>query len=103
MAEHHVDRVHSEPIVLDIGGDIGALIIYTNPDLRGREIEVSRKTTPAKRVHVEVLERLVNGETVFAAAYPELGAGEYHIWGEDGVAVDEVVITGGSVASLDWR
>ena len=31
-----------EDAVLDIGGDIGALILYTNADLAGREIEVSR-------------------------------------------------------------
>lgn len=102
MHEHHAHRVHPEPIVLDIGGEIGALILYTNPELRGREIEVSRAQDP-KRVHVEVLERLVDGRTVFAAAYPELREGRYEVWSEDGQPVDSVDITGGEIAVLDWR
>jgi len=103
MHEHHIDRVHPEAIVLDIGGDIGALIIYTKPELRGREIEVSRTGSPDQRTHVEVLERLVDGKTVFAAAYPELKEGLYDVWGDGGNPVDSVTITGGSVATRDWR
>ena len=101
MPEVHVDRVHPESIVLDIGGEIGALILYTKPDLRGREIEISRKGE--KRVHVEVLERIVNGETVFAAAYPDLVEGEYDIWGDGPTPVDHVTILGGKISTLDWR
>jgi hypothetical protein len=101
MHEHHVDRVHPEPIVLDIGGDVGALILYTNPDLHGREIEISKEGE--KRVHVEVLERIVNGRTVFAAAYPELHQGEYHVWGDGETPVDHVTIAGGKISTLDWR
>jgi len=101
MHEHHADRIHPEPIVLDIGGEVGALILYTNPDLRGREIEVSRGGE--KRVHVEVLERLVNGETVFAAAYPELREGEYAVWGDGQDPVDRVTVKGGRISTLDWR
>lgn len=102
MHEHDVDRVHSESIVLDIGGEIGALILYTKPELRGKEIEVSRKGAE-KRTHVEVLERLVDGETIFAAAYPDLVQGDYDMWGEDGEAVDSFTIKGGEITHLDWR
>ena len=35
MAEQKNDRVHPESVVLDIGQDIGALIIYTEAVLRG--------------------------------------------------------------------
>ena len=101
MTEHHVDRIHPESIVLDIGQNIGALILYTSRDLRGREIEVSKNGT--KRVHVEVLERVVNGETVFAAAYPELEEGEYVVWGDDSIPLDRVTVVGGAIATLDWR
>lgn len=102
MHEHHEDRVHPEPVVFDIGGDIGGLILYTKPEMKGREIEVSIKTE-SKRVHVEVLERLVNGQTVFAAAYPNLRQGQYDIWSEDGSPADSFTIVGGEVATLDWR
>ena len=79
MAEQHNDRVHSESVVLDIGRDIGALIIYTKAELRGREIEVSPQGSVAKRVHVEVLERRINSQPVFAAVFPGLHAGNYDI------------------------
>jgi hypothetical protein len=76
MAERHNDRVHSESVVLDIGQDVGALIIYTEAELRGREIEVSPRGSVAKRVHVEVLERKINGRPVFAAVFSGLRAGD---------------------------
>jgi len=51
MAEVYVERVHNA-IVVDIGDDIGALIIYTDEALRGRQIDVSLKGySAAKRIH----------------------------------------------------
>jgi len=58
MAEQKSDRVHPESVVLDIGQDIGALIIYTDAELRGREIEVSPLGSAATRVQ----SRSWNGE-----------------------------------------
>jgi hypothetical protein len=103
MAEQHSDRVHPETVVLNIGRDIGALIIYTMPELRGREIEVSPRGSDAKRVHVEVLERRINGRPVFAAVFPGLRAGDYDIWNNTPNPSDTVTIVGGEVASVDWR
>lgn len=70
-------RRHSESVVLDIGGDVGALVLYTRPELHGQEIEVSPLGDDARRVHSAVLERYVNGRVLFAAVYPELAEGEY--------------------------
>ena len=56
MPEQHSDRVHPETVVLDIGQDVCALIIDTEADRRGREVEVSRRGRAAKRVRVEVPE-----------------------------------------------
>src|ERR671932_1195268 len=80
MAVASVERVHTQPIVLDIGEDIGALIVYTSSELRGREIEVSPKGHAARRTHTEVLERTVTGRTVWAAVFPALAAGDYSLW-----------------------
>jgi hypothetical protein len=41
MPERYTDRVHTEHAVLDIGEDVGALVIYCRPELRGRQIDVS--------------------------------------------------------------
>ena len=103
MAEHHSDRVHPESVVLDIGRDLGALIIFTVPELRGREIEVSPRGRAAKRVHVEVLERRANGRPVFAAVFPGLRAGDWDIWENRPNPSGTVAIVGGEVATVDWR
>lgn len=100
MAERDVDRVHAEHTVLDIGENIGALLIYTSEELRGKEIEVSLKGNDAKRVHTTVWERSVNGRTVFAGIYPSLPAGDYIIWTNPS---SEVSIIGGQVAEVDLR
>jgi hypothetical protein len=67
--------------VLDIGEDVGALVLYTRPELHGREIEVNPLgvSPDARRVHSAVLERSANGRTIFAAVYPELRAGDYEV------------------------
>ena len=102
MAEQHIDRVHSERVVLDIGHGVGALIIYTEAALRGREIEVSPQGS-ATRVHVEVLERRIHDRPVFAAVFPGLRAGDYHIWGDAPHPGGTVTVVGGEVATVDWR
>ena len=103
MAEQHIDRVHPETVVLDIGQEIGALIIYTEAELHGREIEVSPRGSSATRVHVEVLERRINGRPVFAAVFPGLRAGDYDIWEAFPDPSGTVTIVGGEVATVDWR
>src|SRR5579859_5047233 len=76
-------RHHTEQVVLDIGGDVGALVLYTPPEFHGREIEVSPIGDDTRRVHTAALERSAGGRTMFAAVYPELRAGTYHIWGDE--------------------
>jgi hypothetical protein len=102
MAEQHVDRVHPETVVLDIGKDVGALIIYTTAELRGREIEVSPRGS-ATRVHVEVLERRIRHQPVYAAVFPGLRAGDYDIWENFPDHSGAVTIVGGAVVTVDWR
>jgi hypothetical protein len=101
MTEHHADRSHPETVVLDIGDEVGALVIYTPPHWHGREIEVSLKDS-AKRTHVQVLERRIRDRPVFAAVFPGLRAGDYRIW-DDEAPSDRVTIVGGRIATLDWR
>lgn len=103
MSETHVERVHTESPVLDIGGDIGALIIYTDHHSVGREIELSPKGQSSHRFHNQVHERHFNGKSVFTAVYPSVHAGEYDIWGDSGTPADSVTIRGGEVATVDWR
>ncbi len=103
MGEHRDYRVHTAPAVLDIGEGVGALIIYTDEALHGEEIEVSPAGDAANRTHAAVLERWVNGRTVFAALFLALPEGLYDIWGGAARAPQTVRIAGGEVAQIDWR
>jgi hypothetical protein len=102
MERSGAGRVHSGEVVLDIGDGVGALILYTKPELEGQEIEVSMGGD-SSRVHTEVLERRINGEPVFAAVYASLAEGHYRIWGFDPKPQSEVDIVGGQVSEVDWR
>jgi hypothetical protein len=100
--EAHVDRIHTEKVVLDIGQDTGALIIYTEEGLRGKEIEVSERGRERPRTHTDVAARRFRGKLLHAAVFPELPAGEYTIWGAPRGCADAVWILGGAVAEVDW-
>ena len=100
MAETYVERVHTENAVLDIGEDIGALVIYTRQELLGEEIEVSPKDNDAQKTHTTVLERKVNERTMYAALFLALPEGDYNTCSTPSSAI---TIIGGHVAELDWR
>jgi hypothetical protein len=103
MHEHHSDRSHPEPVVLEIGADLGALVVYTRDDLHGVEIEYSPTGADDRREHKEVLHRPVGGCTIHAAVFDRLPEGGYTLWiGGEPVARD-VPVAGGRVTELDWR
>ncbi len=91
-------------VMLDIGGDIGALIINTSAELHLAEIEVSPVGQEhAHRTHVAVRERRGPSGVRYAAIYPSLREGVYTVWGDNGEPADTARIVGGEVAQLDWR
>ena len=100
MAETYIEKIHTENAVLDIGEDIGALVIYTGQEMLGKEIEVSPKGNQALRIHTAVLERKVNGRTFFAALFLELPEGDYITLTTPS---SEITIIGGQVAELNWQ
>lgn len=69
---HHHDphqanhRPHDEQVVLEIGGDLGALIVYTDPTLLHTEIEISPAEEDERRSHKDVLERIVADRSLYA-------------------------------------
>jgi hypothetical protein len=96
-------RPHTEPIVLDIGEDVGALILYTPAALHGREIEISLLDPDSPRTHTAILERQIGNRTLFAGVYPALQAGEYRLWGDDPSQPSQVTIVAGAVAEVVWH
>jgi hypothetical protein len=93
-------------VVLDIGGDVGALVVTMPAAMVGEEIEVVTGLEPAghHRPHVAVVDRPVpGGGTVPSLVFPELVEGEYALVpkGTDDVRL-RVEIHGGAVTEAIW-
>lgn len=107
MHEHSLAPSETGSVVLDIGGDMGALIIYTGQEFHGREIEISPvadpdATEPTLRTHAAVRERQVHDGVFFSAVYTDLRAGSYTVWRSEDVPAGQVTITGGAVTEFVW-
>ncbi|MDG4807987.1 phospholipase [Micromonospora sp. WMMD1120] len=100
MHEHAYGPTETGTVVLELGGDTGALIIYTSPDLRGREIEISRGDE--RRVHSAVRERRVRDGSFHSALYPELPGGTYTVWWDDRTPAGTISVHGGEIAEFTW-
>ncbi len=93
-------------VLLDIGGDVGALVVTTPAAMVGVEVEVRREGGPhqhAHHPHVAVVNRPVAGTLVPSLVYPELVEGRYELAlkGTDDVRL-RVEVVGGSVATAEW-
>jgi hypothetical protein len=102
MHENYSARSHPEYVVLDIGEELGALIVYTDRALHGTEVEISPADDDANRSHKDVLERGERGAVAFTAVFDSLPEGTYTLWSA-GVARERGVrIRGGAVAERHW-
>ena len=99
----YADRPHPEYVVLDIGGERGALIVHADPELHGIEVEISPRGRDDRRSHKEVLERSIRGRAAFTAVFDRIPEGSYSLWVDDEERAREVAVVGGEVAELDWR
>src|SRR5258705_11832812 len=96
MAESVPGPSGSGSVVLDLGPDIGALILHTPPELDSREIEISRRADgpPRSRTHSRVRQRHTPGGVQYAAVYPGLAPGEYLVWRATATNVMTLTIAG---------
>ena len=103
-AHHHATGpTGAGSVVLEIGGDIGVLVLHVPAALLGQEIEIS-KSGPGdlRRTHSLVRERHTASGVAFAAVYPGVPAGEYTIWAGPDTPAGPVTITGGQVTRFTW-
>jgi hypothetical protein len=100
MHDHAYGPSETGSVVLDLGGHTGALIVYTSPDLHGREIEISREEDG--RVHSAVRERRVRDGSFHSAVYPDLPAGFYTVWWDEKTSAGTVSVHGGGIAEFVW-
>ena len=90
----------NDNVLLDIGGDTGALIIYAPADRDQAEIEISPSAGAQARTHNVVRRRETPGGGVYAAVFPALAAGNYVVWRDDATRAGTVLVHGGQVASF---
>ena len=95
--------VRGGPPVLDIGGEIGAMVVLMEPATAGSELHLRSEHEPPIAVHTGVWTRPHGAATVTAAVYPELVAGRYWVLDEAGDDVRPVVIEGGELTEIDLR
>ncbi len=102
---HHHDsaEIRSQPVVLELGDGIGALIVHTDPELLGVEVEISPAGADDDRQHKEVLRRAFGSTMVNVLVYDNLPEGRYTLWVGDVAWASDIRIESGSVAELDWR
>ena len=103
MTEHAAGPTGPGTVILELGADTGALILYTPADLDGAEIEISRHGDPVtRRTHSQVRRRHVASVTRYAAVYSSLRAGEDTIWRDEDRPAATVTIAGGRITSCRW-
>ena len=107
------------PVLLDIGDDIGAIVLHLAAALEGAEVEIEpadhednhEPVQPdhvhdhrhTHRPHVAVVGRPVAGRLAYTAVFPDLHTGRYalRVPGQDRRLFVEV--HGGEVSEVRWR
>ena len=90
------------PVVVDIGGDVGALIVATAAAWLGRELHV-RREGETRTTHTGVWMRDVGASTEVVAVFPQLPEGRYDLLDAAGDPMLELSVDGGGVTHVDLR
>lgn len=101
---HNYGPSSTGSVVLEMGGDIGILILNGPADLLGREIEISSVDAPAgaKRPHSMVRERVTGAGVSYAALYVDVPAGTYNVWRDATTPAGTVTVRGGEISTFEW-
>ena len=91
------------PVVLDIGDDVGAMIVWLDPSELGTELFLRPDVDPTITVHTGVWTRQMGERDVVVAVFAELVEGRYAVLDRHGDVTTRVEIAGGSIAELDLR
>jgi hypothetical protein len=102
--EHAAGATGAGSVILELGGDVGVLILDASASLLGREIEISPADgggsgpDASHRTHSMVRERVTGSGRSYAAVYPGVPAGRYIVWRDADTPAGTVTIAGGEVA-----
>ncbi len=90
-------------VMLDIGGEIGAVIVYLGDQTVGPELDIRPAGDDAGRFHTGVHHQVVDGAATPVAVFPEVRTGSYELLDQHGQPFAEVAAVGGEVCTLDLR
>lgn len=103
MSAEPVARPHPEPVVLDIGGGRGALVVHWHASQIDTPIEISFTGHDDDRQHQHILERPIGDQTFYAAVFDTVPAGGYTLWAHGEARERDIAITDGNVTELHWE
>jgi len=108
MSGHTHENPHAGQgsVLLDIGGDVGALVVVAPESMLGREVEIAPDDEVFDRVHrphVAVVLRPAPGGEIASLVFPDLTAGRYALAEKGTTDVRlRVDVRGGEVTSTEW-
>jgi hypothetical protein len=104
IANHdHSKTARREHVMLDLGPDVGALVLHTGADLHGVEIEISPTGRDDARSHKQVHERPAAGRPLYAAVFDRLPAGVYTLWLDGRPIRRRVAVAGATVTDISMK
>jgi hypothetical protein len=94
------------PVLLDVGGEFGALLVRMPGSMEGVEVEIRSHDNRGHTVqvtHVEVLARPTPAGVMVCAVFPSLLQGSYELYQRrSGPVRLQVTIAGGQVSQASW-
>lgn len=89
--------------LLDIGDDVGALVVYLPDVTPSGELEACPAGRRDQRFHTGVHEVASPAGSVPTAVFPQVRAGAYDLLSPDGRRLATAVVGGGRVSEVDLR
>jgi hypothetical protein len=103
MTEERASLAATGSVMLDIGEDVGALVVHVDSPLLGHEVEARPLTGGGRPAHADVLERHTPQGPLYAVVIPGLLAGRYSVWLDGSLPWGDVEVSAGEVTELDRR
>lgn len=108
MSGHGHENPHAGQgmVLLDIGGEVGALVVTMPLGMRDEEVEIwpeGPRPTDVHLPHVAVVDRPVGDERVASLVFPDLTAGRYRLAPKGAADARLVVdVRGAEVTVAEW-
>ena len=107
VEEHPLPPSGEGTVLLDIGGERGALVLYLPKHLEGSEIEIRPAGRPWDGTHTGIRQRDLRDGSCVAAVFGALDTGRYQVRVRgtgDGPALSlSLSVSGGTVTEIHWN